>query len=139
MKHHLQQEGIIHQVTPPYAHQMNGQAERQNRTFIEGALSMLAHANMDLSFWGLAVLAEGFIHERSPYQMQDGEILCPQTAKTGSKPLSSMVRVFGCDAYVTKPKEEAKGLHFKAWKGCFVRYAKESKAWLIMNEKNYSL
>jgi hypothetical protein len=47
MKPYLQLHGIVHQVTTPYTPQLNGTAERANRTFKEMRSSMLIAAKMD--------------------------------------------------------------------------------------------
>ncbi|CAL9020488.1 unnamed protein product [Prunus brigantina] len=48
----LQDHGIIHQRSCPYAPQQNGVAERKNRHLLEVVRSSLFGANMPRSFWG---------------------------------------------------------------------------------------
>ncbi|KAI9201145.1 hypothetical protein LWI28_018928 [Acer negundo] len=52
----LKQQGIRHQFTPAYTPQLNGVAERKNRTILNMARSMLKDKNMHKSFWAEAVL-----------------------------------------------------------------------------------
>jgi hypothetical protein len=51
MKTYLQQAGIVHQVTTPYTPQLNGTAERANRTLKKMTSSMLISAKMDHKWW----------------------------------------------------------------------------------------
>ena len=52
---YLAQRGIIHQVTTPYTPQLNGVAERWNRTLKNMTAAMLIDAKMDTSFWVYAI------------------------------------------------------------------------------------
>ncbi|KAK0589362.1 hypothetical protein LWI29_013222 [Acer saccharum] len=52
----LKQQGIRHQFTPAYTPQLNGVAERKNRTILNMVRSMLKDKNMPKSFWAEAVL-----------------------------------------------------------------------------------
>ncbi|KAK4411887.1 Copia protein [Sesamum angolense] len=51
-------KGIIRHLTIPYTPQQNGIAERRNQTLLEMARSMMAQANIPISFWGYAILTE---------------------------------------------------------------------------------
>ena len=46
LKNHLKSKGIHHQLTVPYSHQQNGISERMNRTLMETAQSIMAHAGL---------------------------------------------------------------------------------------------
>ncbi|KAL0391272.1 UNVERIFIED_CONTAM: Copia protein [Sesamum latifolium] len=59
-------KGIIRQLTIPYTPQQNGVAERRNRTLLEMARSMMAQANLPISFWGDAILTAAYILNRVP-------------------------------------------------------------------------
>ncbi|KAI3786627.1 hypothetical protein L1987_40450 [Smallanthus sonchifolius] len=59
-KNHLmetfcQKLGIHHEFSAPYVPQMNGVAERKNRTLIEAARTMLADSNLPVQFWNEAI------------------------------------------------------------------------------------
>ena len=45
-----EEKGIMRQLTTPYTPQQNGVAERRNRTLLDMARSMMAHANLPISF-----------------------------------------------------------------------------------------
>jgi transposase InsO family protein len=60
----LGKAGIAHQVTPPYTAQMNGVAERVNRTVVESARSQIYGKKVPLELWGLAVLCAASVQNR---------------------------------------------------------------------------
>lgn len=53
---YCKQQGIRHQKTPPKTPQLNGLAERMNRTFMERVRCLLFEAKLPNSFWGEALL-----------------------------------------------------------------------------------
>ncbi|KAG2963263.1 hypothetical protein PC120_g27553 [Phytophthora cactorum] len=57
--------GIEQKFTPPYTPQLNGVAERMNRTLVESARCMLEHAGLSKSYWGEAVMTATFLRNRS--------------------------------------------------------------------------
>ncbi|GJY87788.1 putative RNA-directed DNA polymerase [Tanacetum coccineum] len=49
---YCREHGIQHQKTPPKTPQLNGLAERMNRTLVERVRCLLSHAGLPASFWG---------------------------------------------------------------------------------------
>ena len=83
-------KGIRRQLTIPGAPQQNGVAERRNRTLFDMVRSMMAQANLPISFWGDALMAAAYILNRvpsksvpsTPYELWSGKKpdlsnLCP--------------------------------------------------------------
>ncbi|CAI7837523.1 unnamed protein product [Closterium sp. NIES-53] len=60
----LEDKGITHQLSVPYTPQQNGAAERLNRTLIDLARAMLAHAQLDHTWWGAAVQYANWVKNR---------------------------------------------------------------------------
>ncbi|KAG6613824.1 Transposon-encoded protein [Phytophthora cinnamomi] len=58
--------GIVQKFTPPYTPQLNGVAERMNRTLVECARCMLEHAGLSKGYWGEAVVTATFLRNRCP-------------------------------------------------------------------------
>jgi len=50
----LDEHGIQHRLTCPHTHEQNGSIERKHRHITEMGLSLLAGANLPLTFWGEA-------------------------------------------------------------------------------------
>ena len=63
---YLKEKGITHQTTVPHNPAQNGVAERMNRTLLETARSMMAHADIPTEFWAEAVSTATYIRNRSP-------------------------------------------------------------------------
>jgi len=55
MNEFCKERGIHHEFSAPYTPQMNGVAERKNRTLIETARTMLADAQLPVQFWNEAI------------------------------------------------------------------------------------
>ena len=68
-KTYLKSKGIRHQLSVPYSPEQNGVAERMNRTLIESARSMIAHAGLPNCYWAEAVATAAYVttvHRRMP-------------------------------------------------------------------------
>ncbi|MCO5580838.1 hypothetical protein L7F22_034711 [Adiantum nelumboides] len=122
-------EGIRRQLTTPYTPSQNGVVERKNRTIMEMARAMLAHASLPRSYWAEACNTAVYIQNRSPtHALQD---MIPFQAYYGRKPTVSQFRVFGCSAFVHIPKEKRQKLDFKFRKLLFLGYSAESDAYRL--------
>ena len=60
------EKGIVRQLTIARTLQQNGVAERRNRTFLEMVRSMMAQANLPISYWGDALSFVAYILNRVP-------------------------------------------------------------------------
>ncbi|MCO5558676.1 hypothetical protein L7F22_012262 [Adiantum nelumboides] len=122
-------EGIRRQLTTPYTPSQNGVIERKNRTIMEMARAMLAHASLPRSYWAEACNTAVCIQNRSPtHALKD---MTPFQAYYGRKPTISHFRVFGCSAFVHIPKEKRQKLDFKSRKLLFLGYSAESDAYQL--------
>ncbi|MCO5571578.1 hypothetical protein L7F22_025322 [Adiantum nelumboides] len=122
-------EGIRRQLTTPYTPSQNGVVERKNKTIMEMARAMLAHASLPRSYWAEACNTAVYIQNCSPtHALQD---MTPFQAYYGRKPTVSHFRVFGCLAFVHIPKEKRQKLDFKSRKLLFLGYSAESDAYRL--------
>lgn len=95
---YLKQKGIKHQLTAPYSPQQNGVAERMNRTLVESARSMIAHAGLPNTYWAEAISTAAYVRNRmstSAFKQNKS----PYERWYGRKPDIRNLRVFGCMAY----------------------------------------
>src|SRR6201996_5886691 len=121
--------GIQRQHTVRNRPQQNGIAERSNRTIEEGVVSMLYESGMPTAFWGEALAA--FIHTSNRSFTSALPDMTPHEAFLGSKPDLSMLRVWGCTAYVLIQRDKrplgSLGTHME--KCVFIGYPSGYKGW----------
>lgn len=121
--------GIQHQKTVAYTPEQNGKAEREMRTIVEAARTMLYAANMDKSYWAEAVNTAVFVLNRSGTSSIKGKT--PYELWYGHKPDIRNFQIFGSEVYVHISKEMRQKLDAKSKKGLFVGYEDDSKAFRI--------
>ena len=61
---YCENEGMIHEVTPPYSTKSNGVAERNNMTLKEMMSSLLVSASTSDNLWGEALLSACHLHNK---------------------------------------------------------------------------
>lgn len=130
-KSYLSKEGIEHEVTAPYTPQQNGRAERDNRTIVESARSMLHQSGAPKFLWAEAVNTAIYILNRVPTSQAPGKT--PYEMWCGQKPTLDHLKVFGCDAYAHVPDEKRRKLDTKSEKLMFIGYDKNSTNYRLFN------
>ncbi|GKB51791.1 zinc finger, CCHC-type containing protein, partial [Tanacetum coccineum] len=90
--------GLNHHFTKPYSPQQNGVVERQNRSVIEMARSMMKSMQVPDTLWGEAVRQAVYIQNRVPTKTLGDTT--PYERWSGKKPNLEHLRVFGCIAYL---------------------------------------
>ncbi|KAL0401991.1 UNVERIFIED_CONTAM: hypothetical protein Slati_4229000 [Sesamum latifolium] len=96
---YLKENGILSQWTPPGTPQLNGVAERRNRTLLDMVRSMMSFTELPPSFWGHALETAVKLLNISPSKS------IPQTPYEiwHGKPASyKYLRVWGSPAYVKR-------------------------------------
>ena len=124
----LRSNGIQHQTSAPHCPEQNGVAERDNRTIVEAARSMLHGRGLPLYLWAEAVNAAVYILNRV------GSRTAPCTAFEswhGKIPDLSHLRVYGCKAFMHLPKENRKKLDAKSVECILVGYCDNQKAYRL--------
>ena len=101
---YCRQHGIKHEKTPPKTPQLNGLAERMNRTLVERVTCMLSEAKLPKHFWGEALLAVMHVFNLSPAVALNTEV--PNKIWFGKNVSYDHLRVFDCRAFVHVPKDE---------------------------------
>ena len=128
---YLKLKGIHHELTVPHTPEQNGVAERMNRTLIESARSMLAHAGLPHCYWAEAVSTAAYLKNRT-VTMAFEKVATPYERWYGRKPNISNLRVFGCVAYAHIPDSQRTKLDKKMR---FVGYSIQSKGYRLLDEK----
>ncbi|RVE41307.1 hypothetical protein evm_014045 [Chilo suppressalis] len=127
------QEGIYLNPAPPYTHELNGVAERYNRTIMDRARCLLQEAKLDKRYWPECVKAASYIGNRlltntyikkTPYELF-----------FGIKPDVSHFKIYGSSAFVRIPEEcRTSKLNAKAIKGVLVGYTDMGYRVLVENK-----
>lgn len=81
---YITSQGIQVEATTPYTPEQNGKAERDNRTIIESARSMLYAKRLPTQLWAEAVNTATYILNRTPTNRTQG--ITPYDIWTGNKP-----------------------------------------------------
>ena len=125
------QQGIRHQTTPAYTPQLNGVAERKNRTILDMARSLLKAKKLPKQYWAEAVSCAVYLLNRCPTKSLQGVI--PEEAWSGHKPSVTHLRVFGCVAYAKIPDARRRKLDDKSEKCIFVGYGERRMGYRLYN------
>ncbi|KAJ1518878.1 hypothetical protein ONE63_011508 [Megalurothrips usitatus] len=113
------ENGIAYELTIPGTPEVNGVAERLNRSLLEKARCLLFGSGLSKRFWIEALLTAVYLLNRSPTQALKGKVV-PAELWTGSKPDLSKLKVFGCVAYATKNKSQLRGKFDSRVKRCIM-------------------
>lgn len=129
IKQLLEQKGITHQQTVPYTPEQNGRAEREMRTIVESARTMLHASKLNMNLWAEAVNTAVYVLNRSGTSSVKGKT--PYELWFNKKPVVKYFRVFGADAYTHVPKEKRQKWDKKSKKGSFVGYCDNTKGYRV--------
>lgn len=97
MRKLMRKHSIVQEFSAPEAPQMNGRAERQNRTVVEMARAMLTAADLPRGLWAEAVVTAAKIRNCIPLKRLNNKT--PQEVFTGHKPDIGHLRIYGSKAY----------------------------------------
>ncbi|CAH9138620.1 unnamed protein product [Cuscuta epithymum] len=115
--------GIRHQKSPPKTPQLNGLAERMNRTLMERVRCLLSHAGLPNSFWGEALNTTVHVINLTPCVHLSFDV--PDRVWSGKDVSYRHLRVFGCKAFVHIPKDERSKLDVKSKPCVFLGYVQD--------------
>ena len=108
LRKHCDSLGINLTHSEAYSPQMNGIAERINRTLEEGATALLLQANLPRNFWEEAINHLVFLKNHVPHsKLGERRPIDEWNAELGETTGLGLwsVKPFGCEAYVHIPKE----------------------------------
>lgn len=125
----LRTNEIVHELPAPCCPEQNGRAERQNRTIIEMARTIMMDANLPTSLWGELSRTACFIRNRLPLERLD--FRSPYELWTGSPLDLDYFRVIGSDVYVHVPSNFRTKFDSKAEKYVLVGYEPQCKSYRV--------
>ena len=120
LKQYCTDRGIILEPTTPYTPELNGVAERLNRTLMEKTRSLLNEAELPKSLWGEATFTAVYLTNRSPTSAVKDKT--PYELWFGEKPNLSKLKVFGSPCIIHVPKEKRGKLDPTGVSAIFVGY-----------------
>ncbi|KAK7590538.1 hypothetical protein V9T40_002151 [Parthenolecanium corni] len=114
--------GIIVKPSPPYVHELNGTAERYNRTVMDRARCLLAEAKIAKKYWPECVMTAAYLGNR--VLANTIERKTPYEIFFGKRPSALNLRIFGSEVFVRIPEIKRKyKVDPKAEKGKLVGYS----------------
>nr|GEZ98613.1 retrotransposon protein, putative, Ty1-copia subclass [Tanacetum cinerariifolium] len=125
--------GIFHQKLVPRTTQQNGVVERQNRTLVKDARTMLIFSKALTFLWAEAVATACYTQNRSLIHTRHHKT--PYELVHNKKPGLTFFRVFGALCYSTNDSEDLGKLQPTANTGIFVGYAPSRKGYRIYNKR----
>ncbi|GKF21785.1 retrovirus-related pol polyprotein from transposon TNT 1-94 [Tanacetum coccineum] len=125
--------GIFHQKTVPRTPQQNGVVERQNRTLVEAARTMLIFSKAPMFLWAEAVATACYTQNRSLIHIRHNKT--PYELVHNKKPDLTFFRVFGALCYLINDSENLGKLQPRADIGIFIGYAPSKKGYRIYNKR----
>lgn len=134
---YCREQGIRHQKSPPKTPQLNGLAERMNRTLVERVRCLLSQAKLPRYFWGEALSTVVHVLNLTPCVSLNFDV--PNRVWSGKDVSYDHLRVFGCMAYVHVPKDERSKLDDKTKKCVFVGYGLDEFGYRFFDPINRKL
>nr|GEZ64182.1 retrovirus-related Pol polyprotein from transposon TNT 1-94 [Tanacetum cinerariifolium] len=126
--------GIFHQKTVPRTPQQNGVVERQNRTLVEAARTMLIFSKAPMFLWAEAVATVCYTQNRSLIHTHHN--MTPYELVHNKKLDLTFFRVFGALCYPTNDNEDLRKLQPTADIRIFVGYAPSRRGYRIYNKRS---
>ncbi|GJY85933.1 retrovirus-related pol polyprotein from transposon TNT 1-94 [Tanacetum coccineum] len=129
----FKEEGIEHQTSTPRTPEQNGVVERQNRTLVEAARTMLSASKLPLFFWAEAISTACYTQNRS--------IIIPTHEKMAyhiindRKPSIKHLHIFGCTCYLTRDGENLDKMKEKGDPCILVGYSSQSKGYRVYKKR----
>ncbi|GKB00197.1 retrovirus-related pol polyprotein from transposon TNT 1-94 [Tanacetum coccineum] len=133
LREYYEKVGISHETSVARSPQQNGVVERQNRTLIEAARTMLIYAKAHLFLWAEVVASACYTQNRYMIRLRHGKT--PYELLHNKPPDLSYLYVFGALCYLTNDSENLGKLQPKADIGIFIGYAPTKKAFRIYNRR----
>lgn len=120
LREFLEDRGICHKTSAPYTPQQNGLIEREVRTIVEAARTLLRSSKLPLSLWAEAVNTATYVLNRTINSMNPSKT--PYELWFGKKPSVKNLHKFGQNAIVIYRDHQRSKWDSKGVKQNFVGY-----------------
>ncbi|KAL7289965.1 hypothetical protein TKK_0015698 [Trichogramma kaykai] len=118
---------------PPYTHELNGTAERFNRTIMDTARCLLADAGVQKRFWPEIVCAATYLKNRTLANTVENKT--PYEIFFNKKPNVENLKLYGSKVFVRKPEQRRKSkFEQKSEMGVLVGYSEVGYRVLLNNK-----
>ncbi|GFY51385.1 retrovirus-related Pol polyprotein from transposon TNT 1-94 [Trichonephila inaurata madagascariensis] len=126
----LEKFGISSRMLMPYTPEQNGAAERENRTIVGSAKSIIYATNLPLKLWEEAVNTSVYVLNRTGATSVKKK--CPYELWFSKQVISTdHLRVFGTECFVCVSQQKRRKWDKKSVKGVFVGYSGEKDGYRI--------
>nr|GEX20132.1 hypothetical protein [Tanacetum cinerariifolium] len=129
----LTEEGIEHQTSTTRTPDQNGVVERQNRTLVKAARTMISALKLSLFFWAEAIAAACYTQNRSIIVLTHGKT--PYHIINNMKPSIKHIHIFGCICYITRDGKNLDTMKEKGDQCILVGYSTQSKGYRVYNKR----
>lgn len=129
LKVYFEEKGIKHEKSNVETPQMNGIAERTNRTLLDLVRSMLKSAQLPQKFWAEAIATAAYVRNRVCHSSLKDQI--PLAIWTNKTPSIRHLKAYGSLAYAHLVRQGQKKLDDRAVPCVMVGYASQTKAYRL--------
>jgi hypothetical protein len=130
----FEEEGIKHEFSSPYTPQQNGVVERNNRTLLDMARTMLDDYKTSDQFWAEAVNTACYAINRLYLHRILKKI--SYELLTGKKPNVSYFRVFGSKCFILVKRRRKSKFSPKTVEGFLLGYDSNTRAYRVFNKSS---
>nr|KYP34572.1 Retrovirus-related Pol polyprotein from transposon TNT 1-94 [Cajanus cajan] len=124
---YLAQHGIHHRIICPHTHHQNGVVECKHRHIVELGLTLLAQAQLSMSFWDYAFLTSVYLINRLPSSSIQQDV--PFQKLFHQLPDYNFLRVFGCSCFPHLWPYNKTKLQFRSQECVFLGYSTSHKGY----------
>lgn len=102
MENLVTEKEIIMEPCSPYVHELNGTAERYNRTIMDSARCLMKDSNLDRKYWPEVIKAASYLKNRIITNTVENKT--PYEIFSGKKPNIRNLRLYGNKVFVRVPE-----------------------------------